>query len=381
MFKRIMLIGILAFSLMALLAPQVMAWALWGQWGWCHYKATYDIRGGQKPGTLTTFLASDFLVLEGAHVCRNPNRYDVRVGYGGIKLRVVSSGVNWQFDNRGRTEETQKIPASVDFIFNDPLHDCYLDLECAQAAFEKLWGVSRFKDCRNDKWWPYMFLVKRVMLTGRILTDCEYLCLEFDPEHPGDPAYCLDPFLIPCYDDDDNPCFCNEDDWAARSCKCFDENGDPITEPVEFCNCDVSAETSIWCETLEEYRDWPGADDKVYYICVYVGAPIAWDDYYRVKADRTLTVPVPGVLGNDSDYEGDDIKVAEVKDASDVIHSVPLGGYVNFWTDHGYVTMYDDGSFTYTPTNGYTGDDSFFYVVKDIHNNVGNEAEVHITVR
>jgi PKD repeat protein len=92
--------------------------------------------------------------------------------------------------------------------------------------------------------------------------------------------------------------------------------------------------------------------------------PTAVDDNYDIVQDTTLTVIAPGLLGNDSDADGDALMV------------IPQTGPA-----HGSLTIVDgsDGSFTYTPNAGYTGQDSFTYAAHDGVDQ-SNVATVTITV-
>jgi alpha-tubulin suppressor-like RCC1 family protein len=76
--------------------------------------------------------------------------------------------------------------------------------------------------------------------------------------------------------------------------------------------------------------------------------PSAGDDNYFVPKNTMLTVGAPGVLGNDSDIE-----------------SVSLTGSVVGDVGHGTLSLGSNGSFTYTPTNGFIGADSFTYKAND----------------
>jgi VCBS repeat-containing protein len=76
--------------------------------------------------------------------------------------------------------------------------------------------------------------------------------------------------------------------------------------------------------------------------------PVAQDDSYAVQQGQALVVTDPGVLGNDSDAEGDSLTA--------VLETAPA---------HGTLTLNDDGSFTYTPYTGFTGTDSFTYTAGD----------------
>jgi hypothetical protein len=90
--------------------------------------------------------------------------------------------------------------------------------------------------------------------------------------------------------------------------------------------------------------------------------PVAAADGYSVEMNGTLTVASPGVLGNDTDEDGDPLE-AELADS-------PAHGSLDFSTD---------GSFTYTPATDYVGPDSFTYSPWDGYNG-GDPVTVSITV-
>jgi VCBS repeat-containing protein len=77
-------------------------------------------------------------------------------------------------------------------------------------------------------------------------------------------------------------------------------------------------------------------------------APTAAADAYTTAEDTVLTVNTPGVLGNDSDPDGNTL--------SAVLGSGP---------SHGTLTLNANGSFTYTPAADYHGSDSFTYRAGD----------------
>lgn len=77
-------------------------------------------------------------------------------------------------------------------------------------------------------------------------------------------------------------------------------------------------------------------------------APSAEDDSYSMNQDTTLTVAALGVLGNDSDADGD-----------------ALSALVVTTTSNGTLAPSADGSFTYTPNPGFTGTDTFTYKAND----------------
>jgi uncharacterized delta-60 repeat protein len=76
--------------------------------------------------------------------------------------------------------------------------------------------------------------------------------------------------------------------------------------------------------------------------------PTARDDNYAVDENGTLTVAAPGVLATDSDPAG-----------------LPLTAHLVSAPTNGSLTLNSDGSFTYTPTTGFFGTDSFTYVANN----------------
>jgi hypothetical protein len=76
--------------------------------------------------------------------------------------------------------------------------------------------------------------------------------------------------------------------------------------------------------------------------------PVAGTDTYSTDENTLLIEPAPGVLGNDTDTDGDTLSAVLVSSPS-----------------HGTVTLNADGSFTYTPAAGYSGPDSFTYKAGD----------------
>ena len=77
-------------------------------------------------------------------------------------------------------------------------------------------------------------------------------------------------------------------------------------------------------------------------------APNVTNNSYSLMANTTLTVPAPGILGNDSDPDGDSI--------SALLATGPT---------QGTLTLNSNGSFTYVPNAHYTGSDSFTYRAND----------------
>ena len=76
--------------------------------------------------------------------------------------------------------------------------------------------------------------------------------------------------------------------------------------------------------------------------------PVAAANAYGATSGAPLVVGAPGVLGNDADVDAD-----------------PLTAVQNVAPAHGSLTLNANGSFTYTPTAGYAGADSFTYHAND----------------
>jgi hypothetical protein len=78
--------------------------------------------------------------------------------------------------------------------------------------------------------------------------------------------------------------------------------------------------------------------------------PVANDDFYSYSEPPfdPLTVPAPGVLGNDTDVNGN-----------------PLSAVLVSGPSNGTLTLHTDGSFVYKPNRGFIGTDSFSYRAYD----------------
>ena len=78
-------------------------------------------------------------------------------------------------------------------------------------------------------------------------------------------------------------------------------------------------------------------------------APVALDDSYTVSPGATLAVgQTEGVLANDTDQDGDSLTAVLVSSVA-----------------HGTLSLNSNGSFTYTPSAGFHGEDSFTYRAYD----------------
>ena len=92
-------------------------------------------------------------------------------------------------------------------------------------------------------------------------------------------------------------------------------------------------------------------------------APVANDDNnYSIGEDNILEVVAPGVLGNDTDVDGDTLIVKN----DNPPNNFDEDGYYIVFANNGLVTIYPDGRFYYTPDADYFGPDSFTYQVCDV---------------
>ncbi|MCK9997510.1 MAG: tandem-95 repeat protein, partial [Candidatus Krumholzibacteria bacterium] len=77
-------------------------------------------------------------------------------------------------------------------------------------------------------------------------------------------------------------------------------------------------------------------------------SPLAAEDSYATDEDTALVVSVPGVLGNDADFDGD-----------------TLNAVLDAWPSNGVLLLNADGSFLYTPSINFHGEDVFSYRAND----------------
>lgn len=100
------------------------------------------------------------------------------------------------------------------------------------------------------------------------------------------------------------------------------------------------------------------------FIDAAITAPLAVDDAYATPINELLVVSTPGVLANDDASGGGPMTAAVVQQPH-----------------HGFLELSSDGSFTYTPSAGYAGEDFFYYRAYNGVGSVGsNTARVNITV-
>ena len=87
-------------------------------------------------------------------------------------------------------------------------------------------------------------------------------------------------------------------------------------------------------------------------------APVGVANTYSTDPEVNLTIPAPGVLGNDSDVDGNPLTASLVSGLS------PAGA--------GALVLNADGSFTYAPAIGFSGTATFVYRANDGLVNSGN---------
>ncbi len=75
-----------------------------------------------------------------------------------------------------------------------------------------------------------------------------------------------------------------------------------------------------------------------------VVSPLVANDSYSINENQTLNVSAPGVLGNDTDVYGAGLTASLVSGPA-----------------NGILSLASNGGFSYTPTNNFTGTDSFVY--------------------
>jgi large repetitive protein len=118
--------------------------------------------------------------------------------------------------------------------------------------------------------------------------------------------------------------------------------GDTIRYTVVITNSGTTDATGVM------FNDTPDANTTVVPGSVFT-TPVAIDDSYTATGNVRISVPAPGVLGNDSDADGHTLTAS--------------AGALS--ANGGNVVMNANGSFTYNPAPGFEGNDSFNYTLTD----------------
>jgi hypothetical protein len=124
------------------------------------------------------------------------------------------------------------------------------------------------------------------------------------------------------------------------------ENGDGTVPMDKRDTCIVDFDGDLVAEWVVQNAARTGL--LVYQLLPPNTAPVGVDDTYETVQNMALEVPAPGILANDSDAEGDALTAVKATDPA-----------------HGTLAFAEDGSFTYTPTADYVGEDTFTYTVND----------------
>ena len=91
--------------------------------------------------------------------------------------------------------------------------------------------------------------------------------------------------------------------------------------------------------------------------------PVVTNDQYTIEQNQILTVPdSSGLLANDSDPDDDALTASLVDQAN-----------------NGLVRLNSDGSFTYTPDNNFSGEDTFTYSASDGEASMTGSVTITIT--
>jgi VCBS repeat-containing protein len=116
------------------------------------------------------------------------------------------------------------------------------------------------------------------------------------------------------------------------------------------------------------YIETPHEDSQIVYVTINVQPksenipPIAQKDTYYSKQDVDLVIYAPGILANDYLYDPSEISIT--------LKSIPI---------RGFITLNNDGSFTYTPTQGFFGQDKFDYSISN-GTSTSNTSTVYINI-
>lgn len=101
-----------------------------------------------------------------------------------------------------------------------------------------------------------------------------------------------------------------------------------------------------------DYDGVDTSDPQTFLIEIGLMAPQAVQDSYTTEMNRSLTIPVSGLLANDTDADGDTITFQQASTTT------AQGGTVSF-------SSTPTATLTYTPPQDYIGADSFSYTIAD----------------
>jgi hypothetical protein len=137
---------------------------------------------------------------------------------------------------------------------------------------------------------------------------------------------------------------------------------DPSTGAITYTPQDQYSGTDDLFYTV---KDVANAVSNPARVSIVVNRPTANDDFTDTDAGNPVDI---NVLANDTDPDGND-------------KLVPSSVTITSGPSHGIAVVNPANSVvTYTPADGYSGTDSFFYTVKDVANATSNPAQVSIVV-
>ena len=126
----------------------------------------------------------------------------------------------------------------------------------------------------------------------------------------------------------------------------LNENGSFEYEPED--------ENFTGLDWFSYYIETEKGDSHIVYVTVNIKAngeeiiPVAQNDTYYSKQDVDLVITAPGILANDYSYDPSVISLT--------LKSIPI---------RGFLTLNNDGSFTYSPSQGFIGQDKFEYLISN----------------
>jgi hypothetical protein len=165
---------------------------------------------------------------------------------------------------------------------------------------------------------------------------------------------------VEVYRDSNLPAGADFDDYATSSIPNADENslvtiplsGSVLTSGVNSIAVELhqgdeqSSDLSFALELTGRYLSAPAMVS--FEVRPTPDVPVAVDDSFEIEGGSQFSAMSPGVLTNDTDADGDLL--------TSVLRNAPV---------HGVVVLDADGAFRYTPTAGFTGQDSFSYATTD----------------
>ena len=139
---------------------------------------------------------------------------------------------------------------------------------------------------------------------------------------------------------------------------------------VEYANANTYTNGTYYANALNQNKDMRfkvfGISD-IATVTINITAvndpPVANNDAYTLSENTPLTIPASGILTNDTDVENN-----------------PLSASLVTTVSHGNLNLNADGSFIYTPSSNYFGNDSFTYRANDL-SATSAVATVSLTVR